>query len=281
MSSWEGKDEIALLKAQLDSLTRENGVLREAQGLPEGTRNNTKTAANPPRKNNRRNAAAEDGNEEPLMDYDGRIIWVSGESTTQIVSKGITGAALPSARKGFPVYLFSKYGKNSNVAIKGVVSAQRILLQKYSMHIGVTPSFRGNRKELTLKVEKINGPPPHISDPSILDGATELSVAGETDPKSVAGAIAAHARNGNAISIRAIGANAVFEMLRSVGVARSYLSDDAQGQDLVCFPAFVEVQLNGRDDHTNALRLVVLLTPESPRTVSIPERSAGLSLTDM
>lgn len=94
-------------------------------------------------------------------------------------------------------------------------------------------------------------------------------MAGETDPKSLAGAIAAHARCGNTLSIRAIGANAVFEMLRSVGVARSYLSDDAQGQDLVCFPDFIEVQLNGRSDLTNALRLIVVLTPESPRTVKI------------
>jgi stage V sporulation protein SpoVS len=95
--------------------------------------------------------------------------------------------------------------------------------------------------------------------------------------QSLAGAIAAHARAGNALSIRAIGANAVFEMLRSVGVARSYLSDDANGQDLVCFPDFIEVQLKGRTDLTNAMRLIVVLTPDSPRTVEIAPTATTLA----
>jgi len=37
---------------------------------------------------------------------------------------------MPSARNGFPVYVFAKYDKNSNVAVKGVVSAQRVLAEK-------------------------------------------------------------------------------------------------------------------------------------------------------
>jgi stage V sporulation protein S len=282
MSAWEGgagdEQQIAQLKAQIDLMTTENNALREAQGLPVPDRsNNRRNPSNGGKGGGNRKAA--DGGKTDLGEYDGRIIWVSGESTTQIVSKGITGAALPSARKGFPVYIFSKYSKNTNVGIKGVVSAQRILFQRHSMYVGVTPSFRGNRKELTLKVDKLSGPPPHVADPTMLESAIELSVAAGTDPKSLAGAIAAHSRGGNSLSIRAIGANAVFEMLVSVGIARSYLSDDGNGQDLICFPDFVEVQLNGRDDLTNALRLVVVLTPESPRTVKI--ETTGLAVNDM
>jgi hypothetical protein len=100
-----------------------------------------------------------------------------------MVSKSVTGAALPSARKGFPVHVFSKYAKNSNLAVKGIISAQRILQQKYSINVAVTPSFRGNRTELTLKVDKWVGELPHVADPSLITNAIELSVAGETDPK--------------------------------------------------------------------------------------------------
>jgi hypothetical protein len=32
------------------------------------------------------------------------------------------------------VYVFAKYDKNSNVAVKGVVSAQRVLKEKYVIY---------------------------------------------------------------------------------------------------------------------------------------------------
>jgi stage V sporulation protein SpoVS len=83
--------------------------------------------------------------------------------------------------------------------------------------------------------------PPHVADPSVLLSAHLLSVASATDPKVLAGAIAGQARAGSVLAVRAIGAKAVFEMLRAVGVARDYLRDDRHGQDLVCFPDFVEV----------------------------------------
>jgi len=69
-------------------------------------------------------------NSDQLSEYDGRMVWVNAESSPQTVSRSITGAAMPSARNGFPVYVFAKYDKNSNVAVKGVVSAQRVLKEK-------------------------------------------------------------------------------------------------------------------------------------------------------
>lgn len=152
--------------------------------------------------------------------------------------------------------------------------AQRSLRQRFGVSVSVQPLFRANRNELTLKLSPVSpsgAEPPHVADPAILDSAQELSCASATDPKVLAGAIAAQARSGVAVSVRAIGAKAVFEMIRAVGVARSYLSDDGHGQDLVCFPDFVEVQLDGRPEPTNALRLVVLLTPESPTNVPAKE----------
>lgn len=47
-----------------------------------------------------------------------------------------------------------RYDKNTNVAIKGVVSAQRVIKEKYGYGVGVYPAFRDNRNELTLKVRR-------------------------------------------------------------------------------------------------------------------------------
>lgn len=58
--------------------------------------------------------------------------------------------------------------------------------------------------------------PPHVADTSLLLHAHHLSVASATDPKVLAGAIAGQARTGSVVAVRAIGAKAVFEMLRAV-----------------------------------------------------------------
>lgn len=77
------------------------------------------------------NSNSNGADSDQLSEYDGRMVWVNSESSPQTVSRSITGAAMPSARNGFPVYVFAKYDKNSNVAVKGVVSAQRVLAEKY------------------------------------------------------------------------------------------------------------------------------------------------------
>ena len=80
---------------------------------------------------------------------------------------------MPGARNGFPVYVFAKYDKNTNCAIKGVISAQRVLGERYDMCAAVSPAFRANRNEVTLKLTPLEGSsePPHISNPDILDAA--------------------------------------------------------------------------------------------------------------
>lgn len=103
--------------------------------------------------------------------------------TPQVVARSITGAALESAREGWPVHIFSKYDKNTNTAVKGIVTAQRVLAQRHDLAVGVTPSFRTNRNEVTLKVEPIGAKPPHVANPSLLESAQNLSVARATDPK--------------------------------------------------------------------------------------------------
>lgn len=55
-----------------------------------------------------------------------------------------------------------------------------------------------------------------------------------------------------------MGPNAVFNAVRSVGVAREYLKQRNDPIELVYQPEFVEVQLDGRDEPTNAMKLIVL-----------------------
>lgn len=52
-------------------------------------------------------------------------------------------------------------------------------------------------------------------------------------------------------------------MVRAVGIARAYLEDDGLGQDLKAFPDFVKVNLPSREEPTNALRLIVLMTSQN------------------
>jgi len=276
MSAWTDKDdEIAQLRAQVDSLSRENGALRQNQALAAATatpidldiapndRTRRRTDEGRGRGRGRgRNSTVNAINEEDGVG--GRVVWVSGDSTPQSVAKQITGAALPSARQRFPVRIHAKYDQNCNTAIKGVVTAQRLLSQRHEIYVGVTPCFRANRNELTLQVMPLASQPQHLDDPASVDLAPTLSVARATDPKVLAGAIAAQARAGTLLTFRAIGAKAVYEMLRAVGVARDYLADDNLGVDLVAFPDFVEVQLDGRAEPTNALRLVVASAAENP-----------------
>ena len=223
-----------------------------------------------------------------VEEYDGRMVWINAESSPQSVARSITGAAMPSARNGFPVYLFSKYDKNSNVAVKGIISAQHNLQERHATTISFKPTFRANRNELTFKVEKEGDEPEFKRNPSILDSVQQLSVASGTDPKVrmrvyawmalfikhllwptfstlqiLAGAIAKQARTGSILAVRAIGAKAVFEMVRAVGIARAYLEDDGLGQDLKAFPDFVKVNLPSREEPTNALRLIVLMTSQN------------------
>lgn len=104
MSAWEGggNDEIAQLKAQLNSLTMENNVLKAQggadqsgfAGAPAGGRTGRSTSKKDGNTGGRggegggRTRAPKEG-QEPLEDYDGRIVWVSAESTTQTGTRSL------------------------------------------------------------------------------------------------------------------------------------------------------------------------------------------------
>ena len=72
-----------------------------------------------------------------------------------------------------------------------------------------------------------------------------LRVSSKSEPKSVAGAIAAILRNGDDVEINAIGAAAVNQVVKSIAVARGYVAPN--GIDLICIPAFLQIDVEGTE----------------------------------
>jgi len=80
-----------------------------------------------------------------------------------------------------------------------------------------------------------------------------LKVSSKSEPKSVAGAIAGILRNGNPVEINAIGAAAVNQVVKSIAVARGYVAPN--GIDLVCIPAFAQLEVDGKEK--TSIRFIV------------------------
>jgi len=72
-----------------------------------------------------------------------------------------------------------------------------------------------------------------------------LKVSSKSEPKRVAGAIAAILRNGESAEINAIGAGAVNQVVKSIAVARGYVAPN--GIELVCIPVFSELEVDGME----------------------------------
>ena len=80
-----------------------------------------------------------------------------------------------------------------------------------------------------------------------------LKVSSKSEPKSVAGAIAAILRTGEPVEINAIGAAAVNQVGKSIAVARGYVAHN--GIDLICVPAFSQIDVDGQEK--TSIRFVV------------------------
>lgn len=70
-----------------------------------------------------------------------------------------------------------------------------------------------------------------------------LKVSSASQPKSVAGAIAAISRNNKAVEIETIGAGAVNQAVKSIAIARGYVAPN--GIELICKPAFSQIDVEG------------------------------------
>ena len=69
-----------------------------------------------------------------------------------------------------------------------------------------------------------------------------LKVSTKSNPNSVAGAIAGILKEDQAVELQAIGAGAVNQAVKSIAIARGFVAPT--GSNLVCIPAFVDVDIN-------------------------------------
>ncbi|MHB1126019.1 MAG: stage V sporulation protein S [Bacillota bacterium] len=80
-----------------------------------------------------------------------------------------------------------------------------------------------------------------------------LKVSANSNPKSVAGALAAVFRSQGKAEIQAVGAGAVNQAIKAIAIARGFIAPN--GVDLVMIPAFTEIQIDGEE--RTAIRFLV------------------------
>jgi stage V sporulation protein S len=80
-----------------------------------------------------------------------------------------------------------------------------------------------------------------------------LKVSAQSNPKSVAGALAAVLRERGTAEVQAVGAGAVNQAIKAVAIARGFVAPN--GIDLICIPAFAEITIDGEE--RTAIRFIV------------------------
>ena len=80
-----------------------------------------------------------------------------------------------------------------------------------------------------------------------------LKVSSNSSPNKVAGALAGVLReNGNA-ELQAVGAGALNQGVKAVAIARGFVAPS--GVDLICIPAFTDIEIDGEE--RTAIKLIV------------------------
>lgn len=81
-----------------------------------------------------------------------------------------------------------------------------------------------------------------------------LKVAAQSNPATVAGAIANNIREGKKVEMIAMGASAVNQAIKALAISRDYLSRESI--DLGLRPEFIHLTIDGEEK--SALKLVVI-----------------------
>ena len=80
-----------------------------------------------------------------------------------------------------------------------------------------------------------------------------LKVSSMSNPNSVAGALAGVLREKGSAEIQAIGAGALNQAIKSIAIARGFVAPS--GLDLVCVPAFTDIEIDG--EQKTAIKLII------------------------
>ena len=82
-----------------------------------------------------------------------------------------------------------------------------------------------------------------------------LKVSTKSNPNSVAGALAAIIKEKNIVEIQAVGAGAINQAVKAIAIARGFVAPS--GRDIVCVPAFTDIEIDGEE--RTAIKLIVQL----------------------
>ncbi len=80
-----------------------------------------------------------------------------------------------------------------------------------------------------------------------------LKVSSNSVPNSVAGALAGVLREKGTAEMQAVGAGALNQAVKAVAIARGFVAPS--GIDLICIPAFTDIQIDGEE--RTAIKLIV------------------------
>lgn len=80
-----------------------------------------------------------------------------------------------------------------------------------------------------------------------------LKVSTKSNPNSVAGALAAIIKEKNIVEIQAVGAGAINQAIKAVAIARGFVAPT--GKDIVCIPAFTDIEIEGEE--RTAIKLII------------------------
>ncbi|HWR05717.1 stage V sporulation protein S [Sporomusa sp.] len=80
-----------------------------------------------------------------------------------------------------------------------------------------------------------------------------LKVSAQSNPKSVAGALAAVLRERGTAEVQAVGAGAVNQAIKAIAISRGFVAPN--GIDLITIPAFAEITIDGEE--RTAIRFIV------------------------
>ena len=80
-----------------------------------------------------------------------------------------------------------------------------------------------------------------------------IKVSSKSNPNSVAGALANVFREKSSVEMQAIGAGALNQAIKAIAIARGFVAPS--GKNLVCIPAFADVEVEGED--RTGIKLIV------------------------
>ncbi|GKX66326.1 stage V sporulation protein S [Inconstantimicrobium mannanitabidum] len=80
-----------------------------------------------------------------------------------------------------------------------------------------------------------------------------LKVSTKSNPNSVAGALAAIIKEKNIVEIQAVGAGAINQAVKAIAIARGFVAPS--GKDIVCIPAFTDIEIDGEE--RTAIKLII------------------------